>query len=89
MIGYEYLVVPFVGQLKKSVFSVENAQKVSEQLRDLINPMAKQGWEFYRIDKVDIMVKPGCWASLFGAKASFLAFDQVIFRREVPPVDDA
>lgn len=78
---YEYRVVPFVGQLKRSVFSVENAQKVSEQLQSLIDQYAQQGWEFYRTDKIDIQIKPGCLASLLGAKATFITFDQVIFRR--------
>lgn len=83
MTEYEYNVVPFIGQIKKGVVNTETAGTVSKQLRDLINPMAMQGWEFYRIDKVDIQVKPGCLASLFGAKTSFITFDQVIFRRPV------
>lgn len=77
---YEYLVVPFVGQLKSGVFSVENAQTVSSQLQALIAHYVQQGWEFYRIDKVNIQIKPGCLAALFGASASFITFDQLIFR---------
>jgi hypothetical protein len=80
---YEYLVVPFVGQLKRSVINIENAQKVSEQLQALISQYARQGWEFYRIDKIDIQITPGCLAALFGAQVSFITFDQVIFRRPV------
>jgi hypothetical protein len=78
---YEYHVVPFVGQLKRGVFSQENAQKVSQQLQSLISQYAQQGWEFYRVDKIGIVVKPGCMASLFGATADYINFDQVIFRR--------
>lgn len=78
---YEYLVVPFVGQLKRGVINIENARKVSEQLQAVINQYAQQGWEFYRIDKVDIQITPGCLAALFGAKVNFITFDQVIFRR--------
>jgi hypothetical protein len=80
---YEYLVVPFVGQLKSSLISVENARKVSEQLQAVISQYTRNGWEFYRIDKVDIQVTPGCLAALFGARVSFITFDQVIFRRAV------
>lgn len=80
---YEYLVVPFVGQLKRGVFNVENARNVSEQLQALISTHAAQGWEFYRVDKIDIQVTPGCMAGLLGAKVSFITFDQVIFRRLV------
>ena len=83
MSQYEYRVVPFVGQLKRGVFNVENANKVSEQLQDVINKHSKQGWEFYCVDKIDIQVNPGCLAALFGAKVSVISFDQVIFRRLV------
>lgn len=81
---YEYRVVPFVGQLKGGIMSIENARKVSEQLHGVINQYATEGWEFFRIDKVDIEIKPGCLASLFGASISFITFDQVIFRRPLP-----
>lgn len=77
---YRYLVVPFMGKLKRGVFDLESANKVSEQLQDLINRYTVYGWDFYRVDKVNILVQPGCLASLFGVKASFLTFDQVIFR---------
>lgn len=80
---YQYRVVPFVGQLKSGVFSVENAGKVSQQLQDLINQHAAGGWEFYRIDKVDIQVSAGCLAGLLGAKSGIISFDQVVFRRGV------
>lgn len=85
MTKYEYRVVPFIGQLKQGVFSRENATKVSEQLGALINEQAKDGWEFYRIDHVNVAVQPGCLASLFGANKAVagVVFDQVIFRRVV------
>ncbi len=77
---YRYLVVPFVGKLRAGVFDLENANKVTEQLQNLINSYTVYGWDFYRIEKVNILVQPGCLASLFGVQASFLTFDQVIFR---------
>ena len=81
MSAFEYLVVPFVGQLKSGVFSVENAQNVTAQLQSVINQYGQQGWEFYRIDKVNVQIKPGCLAALFGASASYITFDQIIFRQ--------
>jgi hypothetical protein len=80
---YEYQVVPFVGELKRGVLNIENARKVSDQLQAVIATYTRQGWEFYRIDKVDVQVTPGCLASLLGARVSFITFDQVIFRRRV------
>ena len=81
MAAYEYRVVPFIGQIKRGVFSTENARTVSQQLQNMINKGAQQGWEFYRIDKVGIHASAGCLASLLGAKDTFLDFDQVVFRR--------
>jgi hypothetical protein len=80
MAHYEYLVVPFMGQLKGGFINVENARKVSDQLQAVINQYTQNGWEYYSIDKVDIQITPGCLAALFGAKVSFITFDQVIFR---------
>ena len=74
-------VVPFVGTLKSGVFTVENASKVTEQLQALIDQHVGSGWEFYSMEKVNIQISPGCLAALFGAKAAFITFDQVIFRR--------
>ena len=80
----DYLVIPFIGKIKSGFFSSENAETVSRQLQFLINQYSQQGWEFHNIAKVDIEVTPGCLASLFGAKASYITFDQVIFRRARP-----
>jgi hypothetical protein len=80
----DYLVIPFIGKIKGGFFSSENAETVSRQLQSLINQYSRQGWEFHNIAKVDIEVTPGCLASLFGAKTSYITFDQVVFRRSRP-----
>jgi hypothetical protein len=74
---YRYHVVPFVGQLKQG----SDVTEVSNQLASLINHFADQGWEFYSLDNVDIQVTPGCLAGLFGAKTSYVTYNQVIFRQ--------
>ena len=83
MSTYTYKVVPFIGTLKSGVFNVENAEKVSNQLQELIDNYSRQGWEFYRIDPVQIQIQPGCLAGLLGQRVSWINFDQVIFRRPV------
>ena len=80
----DYLVVPFNGKIKGGFFSSENAETVSMQLQSLINQYSRRGWEFQNIAKVDIEVAPGCLAGMFGAKTSYITFDQVIFRRPRP-----
>lgn len=79
---YTYKVVPFIGRLKSGVFNIENAEKVTEQLQQLIDTYTQQGWEFYRIDAVQIAVQPGCLAALLGQSTNVINFDQVIFRRQ-------
>lgn len=78
MAKYQYQVVPFIGKIKSS----QSAAEVSVQLQGIINQYAAQGWEFYQLNDVNIEVKPGCLASLFGARAAYIQFDQLIFRRE-------
>lgn len=79
MMRYEYLVVPFQGQIKGS----GSVQDVSNQLQNIINHHAAQGWEFYTLNDVNIQVTPGCLASLTGSRTSYVAYDQLIFRRPV------
>jgi hypothetical protein len=81
--AFQYTVVPFVGKIKTGFMSTENAQTVSDQLRQVINGHATKGWEFVSVEKVDIEVRPGCIGALFGQKVSYISFDQVIFRAPV------
>jgi hypothetical protein len=79
MEAYVYRVVPFIGHIKSG--EKDGAHKVAAQLQQVINEGAGQGWEFYRIDRVQIAVRPGCLASLLGAQTSYIGFDQIVFRR--------
>jgi hypothetical protein len=81
---YEYKVVPFIGKLKSGLFgSVEDAGGVSTQLETVINQHTSQEWEFVTLNDVNIEIKPGCLAGLFGSKTAYMPFDQVIFRRAI------
>jgi len=80
---YEYKVVPFVGTLKKGLFSTEGVEAVSKQMQTILNNETIQGWEFYAMNDVDVAVEPGCLPGLFGAKKKFFPMDQLVFRRPV------
>lgn len=75
----EYKVIPFIGKIKSS----GNAQEVGAQLQAAINQNATDGWEFHSFNDVNIEVQPGCLAGLLGAKAAYVQFDQLVFKREV------
>jgi hypothetical protein len=64
-------------------FSVQDAGEVSKQLQAVIVEHAGQGREFVTLNDVNIEVKPGCLAGLFGAKTAFLPFDQIVFRKAI------
>lgn len=76
--NYVYHVVPFIGKIK----SGQTADEVSRQLNALINDTVAKGWEFYQLGEVNIQIAPGCLAALFGARNSYVTYNQVIFRRE-------
>jgi hypothetical protein len=78
----EYRVVPFIGHIRGGYFSQENATTVANELEKLINEGSRNGWEFYRIDPVQIQVNPGCLGGLMGQKEAYIRFDQLIFRRQ-------
>lgn len=55
----------------------------SDQLEKLANGYAKQGWEFFRIDTVNILVKPGCLAGLLGQRVQTEPYCIITFRKEL------
>lgn len=77
MSDYTYKVVPFIGKIK----SGQGAEVVSAQLQDIINTYAAEGWDYYELTSSTIQVAPGCFAGLFGASASYISYDQIIFRK--------
>jgi hypothetical protein len=80
MSQYEYRTVPFVGATKES--DKTPGRTLAAQLERLINTPG-QGWEFYRVDHLTIIIKNGCLAALAGNPYSTRTYDVVIFRRPV------
>ncbi len=73
----QYKVVPFIGKIKSS----GSAGEVATQLQAAINANAVDGWELHSFNDVNIEVRPGCLAGLFGAKAAYIQFDQLVFKK--------
>jgi len=74
---YQYKIVPFIGQIK----SGQGADVAAQQLESVISQHVNAGWEFVQLGDVNIEVQPGCLAGLFGQKAAYVTFDQIIFRK--------
>lgn len=51
-------------------------------LEGVINDMANEGWEFYRIDMMAVNEKAGCFAALSGKKDASYEVGVITFRRE-------
>jgi len=78
----EYHVEPFVGRVTTGPFSGESETTVAQQLGDLINRVAADGWEYEAMARVDIITAPSCLGYLFGNRGTVVPFDMVIFRRK-------
>jgi len=70
----EYKVLPFVA----SIETKENSKQVANQLEDLIQNLANQGWKYIRLESVITFVKPetGCFG--LGAKPGYTTSRQMI-----------
>lgn len=75
---YEYRVIPVItGSDGK-----RNAAAVcSEQLTNMMAQQMAQGFEFYRMEQVTHVDKPGCLGAFTGARAGTYHFNLAIFRR--------
>ena len=73
-----YKVVPFTAKITQK----DTTANVAEQLQNLINEYAAQGWEYVRLESVDTQVTPdsGCFG--FGAKPGYsTSFKMVVFKQ--------
>lgn len=78
---HEYFVVAFFDQSIQGQFNQAVVNQSCEQLRDLLNRYAEQGWEYHRSEEVSLYVNPGCIASIFGQRSTVHQYKQLIFRR--------
>jgi hypothetical protein len=58
-----------------------NQQLAAKYLERVINKFAAEGWEFYRVDSIGIVVPPGCLGAFFGAQVKHQAFHVITFRQ--------
>jgi hypothetical protein len=55
--------------------------KAVVQFSQLINSNCVDGWDFYALEEVAVTNKPGCLASLFGAKESTVMYNMLVFKK--------
>jgi hypothetical protein len=54
--------------------------EAAEYLNELVSTMAFKGWEFYRIDTLGVVERPGCLAGLLGVGTTRTEYYVVCFR---------
>lgn len=78
--AYEYKMI----QVPPTIVVRAKEQRGNEAayyLQSLVNEQAAEGWEFYRVDTVGVVTRPGCLGSLLGAKQTLIEYYVVTFRR--------
>ncbi|MFH0909542.1 MAG: hypothetical protein V1929_12350 [bacterium] len=60
---------------------IEDMDKAVVQFSDLINQQCKDGWDFFALEEVSVTRRPGCLASLFGAKETTIAYNMLVFKK--------
>lgn len=79
--AYEYKMI----QVPPSIVVKERehrGQEAAHYLESIVNEQAATGWEFYRVDSIGVVTKPGCLGGLLGAKEALREFYVVTFRRQ-------
>ena len=78
--AYEYRVVPIMVRVKDVQYTPETASELAGQVQEVIDQAVKEGWEFYRVDTIDVAEAPGCFNPT--GKGPRIPFHQAVFRRE-------
>ena len=59
----------------------QRGNEAAAYLEAIANEQSSQGWEFYRVDEVGVLARPGCLGALFGRKAEYTLYYVVTFRQ--------
>ncbi len=77
---YEYQMV----QIPQAIVVKEKeyqGREAAHYLEELANRFAEKDWEFWRVDTIGVLIKPGCLAGLFGKAIEEQHYYVVTFRR--------
>lgn len=76
---YEYKMVQVPPTIE--VGREQRGNEAAAYLQAVVREQAEQGWEFYRVDQIGVVTRPGCLASLFGARQTLVHYFVITFRR--------
>jgi len=80
MISFEYKMLQVSSTVVARTFQ-ESEDAAAIYLEQIINRWARRGWEFYRMDTMQIAVLPGCLGRLLGARNEYFPEYVITLRR--------
>ncbi len=78
---YEYNMVQLARDISVSA-GKEQGNEAATYLHSIVEGQSEHGWEFYRVDAIGVVSKPGCLGSLFGAKETIISYYVATFRKQ-------
>lgn len=70
------------GPVGLTISNKDNYEKAVRMYADIIDREAVGGWELDIIQQIPVTQQAGCIASLFGAKATTITFNMLVFKKE-------
>jgi len=77
---YEYKTVQIPRDLASKIGQAEGV--AARYMQETINANCCDEWEYYRMDNLTIIEKPGCFGVLFGKNDNYRSVGVLCFRRE-------
>lgn len=87
MYEFKVVAIPRDVTVMKKLFggSSDPGQTIAGYVEREIATHSSQGWEFYRMDVVNVTEKPGCLGGLFGQAETTTAYNMMTFRKSRTP----
>jgi len=61
--------------------SAHHGGEAASYLERIVNQFARDGWEFYRVDSIGVVIPPGCLSALFGGSSQRDSYYVITFRK--------
>ena len=79
---YKVVALPrTIAVMKKLFKETDSSAIVADYVQKVISEGIVGGWEFYRIDTVNLVESPGCLGGLLGQRETSTGYNVVTFRK--------
>ena len=79
---YKVVALPRTIAIMKKLFKETDAGAiVADYIQKVITEGSGSGWEFFRIDMVNLVESPGCLGGLLGQRETSTGYNVVTFRK--------